>query len=95
LIIWFGAHQVMEDELSVGQLVPFNMIAGRVSGPILKLMTQRWQDFQQTGISLKRLGDILNTPCESGLDPGRVSLPALCGEVTSSSSYISSYFFIF
>jgi subfamily B ATP-binding cassette protein HlyB/CyaB len=80
LIIWFGAHQVMEGELSVGQLVAFNMIAGRVSGPILKL-TQLWQDFQQAGISLKRLGDILNTPCEPGLDPGRGSLPALRGEV--------------
>jgi subfamily B ATP-binding cassette protein HlyB/CyaB len=37
------------------------MIAGRISGPILKLV-QLWQDFQQAGISIKRLGDILNTP---------------------------------
>ncbi|MDR1045909.1 MAG: type I secretion system permease/ATPase [Candidatus Adiutrix sp.] len=80
LIIWFGAHQVMEGELTVGQLVAFNMIAGRVSGPILKL-TQLWQDFQQAGISLKRLGDILNTPREPGMDPGRGSLPTLRGEV--------------
>ena len=80
LIIWFGAHQVMEGALTVGQLVAFNMIAGRVSGPILKL-TQLWQDFQQAGISLKRLGDILNTPREPGLDPGRGSLPDLKGAV--------------
>ena len=80
LIIWFGAHQVMEGELTVGQLVAFNMIAGRVSGPILKL-TQLWQDFQQAGISLKRLGDILNTPREPGMDPGRGSLPDLRGAV--------------
>jgi subfamily B ATP-binding cassette protein HlyB/CyaB len=80
LIIWFGAHQVMEGELTVGQLVAFNMIAGRVSGPILKL-TQLWQDFQQAGISLKRLGDILNTPREPGMDPGRGSLPDLKGAV--------------
>jgi subfamily B ATP-binding cassette protein HlyB/CyaB len=80
LIIWFGAHQVMKGELTVGQLVAFNMIAGRVSGPILKL-TQLWQDFQQAGISLKRLGDILNTPREPGMDPGRGSLPDLRGAV--------------
>jgi subfamily B ATP-binding cassette protein HlyB/CyaB len=80
LIIWFGAHQVMNGDLTVGQLVAFNMIAGRVSGPILKL-TQLWQDFQQAGISLKRLGDILNTPREPGMDPGRGSLPELKGEV--------------
>lgn len=80
LIIWFGAHQVMKGELTVGQLVAFNMIAGRISAPILKL-TQLWQDFQQASISLKRLGDILNTPREPGMDPSRGSLPALRGAV--------------
>jgi subfamily B ATP-binding cassette protein HlyB/CyaB len=65
LIIWLGARQVMEGNLTVGQLIAFNMIAGRISGPILKL-TQLWQDFQQAGISLKRLGDILNSPTEPG-----------------------------
>jgi subfamily B ATP-binding cassette protein HlyB/CyaB len=53
LIIWIGAHQVMDGEMTVGQLVAFNMIAGRISGPILKL-TQLWQDFQQAGISAGR-----------------------------------------
>lgn len=66
LIIWLGAHLVIAGQLTVGQLVAFNMIAGRVTAPILKLV-QLWQDFQQAGISLKRLGDILNTPAESGL----------------------------
>jgi subfamily B ATP-binding cassette protein HlyB/CyaB len=73
-IIWFGAQQVMEGELTVGQLVAFNMIAGRISGPILKL-TQLWQDFQQAGISLKRLGDILNTPQEQATN-SNISLPS-------------------
>ncbi|NOQ79156.1 MAG: type I secretion system permease/ATPase, partial [Gammaproteobacteria bacterium] len=48
LIVWFGAHLVMSGDLSVGQLIAFNMMAGRVSGPILKLV-QLWQDFQQAG----------------------------------------------
>jgi subfamily B ATP-binding cassette protein HlyB/CyaB len=80
LIIWFGARQVMDNELTVGQLVAFNMIAGRVSGPILKL-TQLWQDFQQAGISLKRLGDILNVPRERGTSSGFSPTPALSGSV--------------
>ncbi len=80
-IIWFGAHAVMAGELSVGQLIAFNMIAGRVSGPILKLV-QLWQDFQQAGISVKRLGDILNTPREPGFNPNRSTLPQLKGQVT-------------
>jgi subfamily B ATP-binding cassette protein HlyB/CyaB len=77
LIIWFGAHRVMEGDLTVGQLIAFNMIAGRVSGPILKI-TQLWQDFQQAGISLKRLGDILDTPPEPGLPPD----PAPCARAS-------------
>jgi subfamily B ATP-binding cassette protein HlyB/CyaB len=80
-IIWIGAHLVIDGSLSVGQLIAFNMLAGRVSGPILKLV-QLWQDFQQAGISIKRLGDILNAPREPGFNPNRSRLPSLQGEVT-------------
>ena len=80
LILWIGATLVMKNDLSVGQLIAFNMLAGRVSGPILRLV-QLWQDFQQAGISVQRLGDILNTPPEPGYNPGRATLPALQGEV--------------
>ncbi len=81
-IIWWGAHLVMASELTVGQLIAFNMIAGRVSGPILKLV-QLWQDFQQAGISLQRLGDILNTPREPGMEAKRSTLPQLKGAIRS------------
>jgi subfamily B ATP-binding cassette protein HlyB/CyaB len=80
-IIWLGAHLVIGGEITVGQLVAFNMLAGRVSGPILKLV-QLWQDFQQAGISIERLGDILNTPREPGFNPNRSRLPAVKGMVT-------------
>jgi subfamily B ATP-binding cassette protein HlyB/CyaB len=80
-IIWVGAHLVIDGQISVGQLVAFNMLAGRVSGPILKLV-QLWQEFQQAGISIKRLGDILNAPREQGFNPNRSRLPSLQGNVT-------------
>ncbi len=80
LILWIGATLVMNNELTIGQLIAFNMIAGRVSGPILRLV-QLWQDFQQAGISVRRLGDILNTPTEPGHNPGRAALPQLRGQV--------------
>ena len=80
LILWIGAAAVIEGDLSVGQLIAFNMIAGRVSGPILRLV-QLWQDFQQAGISLTRLGDILNNPPEPGYNPGRTTLTQLSGAV--------------
>ncbi len=79
-IIFFGAYAVMAGDMTVGMLVAFNMLAGRVSGPILKLV-QLWQEFQQAGISIKRLGDILNTPREPGFNPNRSTLPKLKGEV--------------
>jgi subfamily B ATP-binding cassette protein HlyB/CyaB len=80
-IIWWGAHLVIDGNLSVGQLVAFNMLAGRVSGPVLKLV-QLWQEFQQAGISIARLGDILNTPREQGFNPNRSRLPSLQGAVS-------------
>lgn len=80
-IIWWGAHLVIDGNITVGQLIAFNMLAGRVSGPVLKLV-QLWQEFQQAGISIERLGDILNTPREPGFNPNRSRLPSLQGAVT-------------
>ena len=81
LILWVGARLVINGELSVGQLVAFNMLAGRISAPVLRLV-QLWQDFQQAGISMQRLGDILNAKPEPDFQPGRASLPTLGGRVT-------------
>ncbi|MGE4554321.1 MAG: type I secretion system permease/ATPase [Desulfovibrionaceae bacterium] len=80
LILWIGARSVMDGDLSIGQLIAFNMMAGRISGPILRL-SKVWQDFQQAGVSLQRLGDILNNPIEPGYNPNRSSLPDLKGAV--------------
>lgn len=80
LILWIGATLVMQGRLSVGELIAFNMIAARVSGPILRLV-QLWQDFQQAGISVRRLGDILNTPTEPGYNAGRATLSEIEGAV--------------
>ena len=81
LILWFGAHAVIAGELTVGQLIAFNMLAGQVNQPILRL-AQLWQDFQQFRISVDRLGDVLNAPAEPSHNPNRASLPAIKGEIT-------------
>jgi subfamily B ATP-binding cassette protein HlyB/CyaB len=62
-LLLFGAKAVIDGELTVGELVAFNMIAGQVAQPILRL-SQLWQDFQQVQISVERLGDILNSAPE-------------------------------
>ena len=62
-ILYFGAKLVIEGGLSVGELVAFNILAGRVNTPVLRL-AQIWQDFHQARLSVSRLGDILNTTAE-------------------------------
>ena len=81
LILWFGARLVIEGQLSVGQLIAFNMLAGQVNQPVLR-MARLWQDFQQFRISLARLGDVLNAPAEPAHNPNRPTLPRLKGEIT-------------
>ena len=79
-ILFFGAKLVIDGSLSVGELVAFNLLAGRVSAPVLRL-AQIWQDFHQARLSVARLGDILNTPTEPIYNPGRAPLPAIRGDV--------------
>jgi subfamily B ATP-binding cassette protein HlyB/CyaB len=76
--LWLGARLVIEGQLTVGQLIAFNMLAGRVAQPIMRL-AQLWTDFQQTGISVQRLGDILNTRTE--VAGNKSPLPALAGRI--------------
>ena len=77
--LWLGAKLVIEGQLTVGQFIAFNMLAGRVAQPIMRL-AQLWTDFQQTGISVQRLGDILNAPTEAA--GAKSSLPPIAGRIT-------------
>ncbi len=79
-ILWFGVTLVIDGDLSVGQLIAFNLYAGHVTMPILRL-AQIWQDFQHTEISVRRIGDILNEKPESELNAGRSSLEHIKGEI--------------
>ena len=77
--LWMGARLVIDGDLSVGQLIAFNMLAGRVSQPILRL-AQLWTNFQQTGVSVQRLGDILNSRTELS-QATRSALPPIKGQI--------------
>ncbi|MDR3564215.1 MAG: type I secretion system permease/ATPase [Negativicutes bacterium] len=80
-ILWFGAHLVMDGQLTVGQLIAFQMLSGRVTEPVLRL-ANLWQDFQQVRLSIERLGDILNCPREPAFNPNRTLLPPIKGIVS-------------
>jgi subfamily B ATP-binding cassette protein HlyB/CyaB len=79
LIIFFGAREVINNLMTIGELVAFNMIASQISQPIVRL-SQLFQDFQQVRVSVERLGDILNTPTEL-VPPNSPSLPLMKGAI--------------
>jgi len=63
-ILCAGAWMVMQEVgFTIGMLVAFQMFASRLSQPMLKLVGL-WQEFQQAGIAVKRLGDVMNAPQE-------------------------------
>ena len=81
LIIWVGVYQVVNGEISLGQLIAFRIIAGYVTGPILRL-SSLWQGFQQASISMERLSDIVDQRPESEAnDVDQISLPPIKGKV--------------
>ena len=79
LILFLGAKLVISNDLTVGELVAFNMIASQLAAPVLRL-AQLWQDFQQVRLSIDRLGDILNTAPEPG-QRASASLPPIKGDL--------------
>lgn len=79
-VLWVGAYRVIEGDLSIGQLIAFNMLSAQVTGPMLRLVNL-WQEFQQVGISVQRLGDVLNTQPEPSYNPNRTTLPQVAGQV--------------
>jgi subfamily B ATP-binding cassette protein HlyB/CyaB len=80
-ILYVGAGLVMREKLTVGELIAVNMLAGQLSGPVLRL-AQVWQDFQQVQVSIERVGDIMNTTPEPIRPPGAAARPKLRGDVT-------------
>ena len=62
-ILYVGVLLVIENKLTIGQLIAFQMFAGQFSAPTLRLVNL-WNEFQQTLLAVDRIGDILNSPLE-------------------------------
>jgi ABC-type bacteriocin/lantibiotic exporter with double-glycine peptidase domain len=81
LVLWVGSYMVLDGKLTLGQLIAFRIISGYVTSPLLRL-TQLWQNFQETALSLERIADILDTPMESNeIDRGNIPMPTIQGNV--------------
>jgi len=79
-ILWVGAYYVMEGDITVGELIAFQMIAGQLIAPVMRLVNQ-WQYFQQVRVSMDRLGDIMNEETEPAFNPSRTTLPSIRGDI--------------
>lgn len=62
-ILYVGVCLVIENKLTIGQLIAFQMFSGQFSAPVLRLVNL-WNEFQQTLLAVDRIGDILNSPLE-------------------------------
>jgi HlyB family type I secretion system ABC transporter len=82
LVLWYGAILVLDGDLTLGGLIAFRIISGYVTQPLLRL-TQLWQNFQETALSLERLSDIIDHPQEQAEeDRAQIPMPEIDGNVT-------------
>lgn len=80
-LLWFGAYLVIHNQLTIGQLVAFNMLLGNIIRPFQRL-TVLWNQLQEVAIAVERINDVLDTPPEEDLHiSARQSLPAIKGNI--------------
>lgn len=80
-LLWFGAWLVIQNELTIGQLVAFNMLLGNIINPF-KRLTVLWNELQEVMIAVERINDVIETEPEEDLNFSlRQSLPQLQGHI--------------
>ena len=80
-LLVFGIFQVINGQLTIGQLIAFNMLVDRVISPFQRLISL-WNDFQEIRIAIERLDDVVNTPPEANLtNANLINLPTLKGHI--------------
>jgi len=71
-IIAFGAQAVFDHDLTIGALIAFQMLSGRVVSPLVQIVSLV-QEYQETALSVRMLATVMNHPPEqqrtSGLTP--------------------------
>lgn len=80
VLLWYGATLVINDQLTIGQLVAFNMMKGYVISPVIAL-AGLWDELQEVLISVERLNDVFDTEPEETPGKQMTSLPYLRGDV--------------
>ena len=77
-IVGLGALDVFGGTLTIGALVAFNMLAGRVSGPLVQIVAMI-HEYQEVALSVEMLGEVMNREPERGR--AEVCTPSLAGKI--------------
>ena len=80
-VLWVGIYMVIDQKLSLGQLIAFRILAGYVTSPLLRL-AQSWQNFQEASLSMNRLGDVTNRAREDQDSEEQMPIPEIQGRIT-------------
>jgi ATP-binding cassette subfamily B protein len=80
VIIFLGAQEVFDQTLSVGALIGFQMISGRVVAPLIAIVSLV-NEYQETALSVRMLGEVMNRPSEGRASAGGLR-PDLAGEIS-------------
>ncbi|MGL5082649.1 MAG: type I secretion system permease/ATPase [Microcoleaceae cyanobacterium] len=81
-LLWVGAYLVIENKLTIGGLIAFKIIAGNVTGSLLRFVSV-WQSFQEVGMSVERLRDVFDAEPETDDDDrNNIPMPEIHGAVT-------------
>jgi ATP-binding cassette subfamily B protein len=81
-LLYFGTRMVLDGELSIGQLMAFNVLIGGVMGPVMGLVGI-WDQLQEVLVSMERLGDVLDLPSEQDAKTAssRILLPGVSDSI--------------
>ena len=79
-VLWVGVYLVVDQKMSLGQLIAFRILAGYVTGPLLRL-AQSWQSFQEAALSVNRLGDVANRAREDQDSEEQITMPEIRGDL--------------
>jgi ATP-binding cassette subfamily B protein len=80
-LLWYGAHLVIHNQLTIGQLVAFNMLLGNIINPFQRLIVL-WNQLQEVIIAVERINDVLDTKLEEDLQQEiRQNLPRIKGNI--------------
>ncbi len=88
IILWLGATLVLKQELTIGQLIAFNMLMGSVMAPLMGLVSM-WDELHEAGVAMERLGDVLDMEPEEKPEEvtSRIAIPDLRGNIRFENVY--------